>query len=69
MSLSSKDELKKIYGIANDENKTLWEAAIHTAFPDGVPDSAEWSNIDTIIRVLSPFCAQDLNDTMLPQKG
>jgi|SRR5579864_6715372 len=51
------------------ENKAHWEAALHAAFPDGIPRSACWTDLGDVIHMLTPFCAANLNHTMLPDGG
>jgi hypothetical protein len=53
----------------DSENKSRWEAALHTAFPQGIPQSASWTQRDAIVDALGPFCAKNLNHTMLPRGG
>ena len=53
----------------DSENKSRWEAALHTAFPQGIPQSASWNQRDAIVDVLRPFCAKSLNHAMLPRGG
>ena len=50
-------------------NKADWAAAIHQAFGPAPPRSAQWTDLDAMLHVLSPFMEQNLNHTMLPGSG
>jgi len=51
------------------KNKAQWEAALVSAFPEGIPQSASWTDLGQMISILNHFCAKDLNNTMLALRG
>lgn len=54
---------------SDTDNKSRWRDALSVAFPEGIPPSASWTDLPKIIQVLKPFCARNLNQTMLPRSG
>jgi serine/threonine-protein kinase len=50
-------------------NRAQWAAAIEQTFGDNPPRSAQWSDVDSIVRVLMRFMGQNLNHTMMPGGG
>lgn len=50
-------------------NKADWATAINQAFGDAPPRSEQWTDLDTMLHVLSLFMGQNLNHTMLPGSG
>jgi len=53
----------------DSQNKADWAAAIHQAFGSAPPRSAQWTDLDAILHVLTPFMGQNLNYTILPSRG
>lgn len=50
-------------------NKREWETAIRETFSKGIPQSAEFKQLEEIVRALQPFCKNNLNHTMLADGG
>jgi hypothetical protein len=51
------------------ENRERWETALNICFPKGIPTSTSWTESEQMVRILRPFCAKNLNHTMLPRGG
>lgn len=51
------------------ENARRWSEALKATFPKNVPASAAWTDPREMVHVLSPFCGQAVNHTMLPRSG
>ena len=50
-------------------NKSDWVAAIAQAFGEVPPQSMEWTDLDEMLRVLTPFIRKDLDHIMMPKGG
>ena len=55
--------------VFDQQNKAEWATAINQLFGSAPPRSRQWTDLDAMLHVLTPFMGQNLNHTMLPRGG
>lgn len=52
-----------------EKNRAEWAKAIHQALGDNPPQSAQYTDLSCMVRILNHFMENHMNHTMLPSKG